>query len=203
MYNAEQERANRLYYLSRGRCPRCGGTNPVQKGRVLCMECQQKHDREQTERRNRWKAEGRCIRCGGARAEGRAQCQKCLDDRKAKGINAAAAHKRREKKLAEGRCIRCGLRFAALGHVMCEKCLEAHREESCRSSQNGAKAKARREAMIAAGRCIDCGKPNDREGKSRCSACLAARRDSTRKWQILQRMDREAREARRRSYAAK
>jgi hypothetical protein len=121
----------------------------------------------------------------------------------AKGINAKAVAKYRQKKKTEGRCIRCGIRFAAMGHVMCEKCLEAHREDSRKSSQNGAKAKARREARIAAGLCIDCGKPNDREGKSRCSACLAARRDSTRKWAILKRMDREAEEARRRSYAAK
>jgi hypothetical protein len=86
---------------------------------------------------------------------------------------------------------------------MCEKCLEAHREDSRKSNQNGIKAKARREARIAAGLCIDCGKPTDREGKARCSACLEARRDSTRKYQILKRMDREAEEARRRSYAAK
>ena len=201
MYNAEQHRQNRQYYLSQGRCPRCGGSNPVQKGRALCVECQQKHDDEQTKRRNLWKSEGRCIRCGGERAEGRSQCQKCLDDRKAKNINAAACAKRRQKKILEGRCIRCGTRFAALGHVMCEKCLEAHRDDSRKSNQNGAKAKARREARIAAGLCIDCGKPTDREGKARCSACLAARRDSTRKYQILKRMDREAEEARRRSYA--
>lgn len=200
---SERQRANRQYYLSRGRCPRCGGTNPVQVGRVLCVECQQKHDKEQTERMNRWRQEGRCIRCGSERAEGRMQCQKCLDNRKEKGINAASARKWREKKLAEGRCVICGLRFAAMGHVMCEKCLEAHREDSRKSSKNGAKAKARRESMIAAGRCIDCGKPNDRDGKSRCSACLAARRDSNRKHAILKRMDREAEEARRRSYAAK
>lgn len=167
----------------------------------MCVECQQKHDDEQVRRRNRWKAEGRCIRCGGERMDGRAQCQKCLDDRRAKGINAAAAHKRREKKIAEGRCVRCGKRFVALGHVMCEKCLEAHREDSRKSNQNGIKAKARREARIAAGLCIDCGKPTDRDGKARCSACLAARRDSTRKWQILKRMDREADNARKGIYS--
>jgi hypothetical protein len=88
------------------------------------------------------------------------------------------------------------VRFAALGHVMCEKCLEAHREDSRKSNQNGAKAKARREARIAAGLCIDCGKPTDREGKARCSACLAARRDSTRKYKIIKRLEREVQNVR-------
>lgn len=175
----------------------------MQQGRVLCAECQKKHDDEQTKRRNIWRSEGRCIRCGGECADGRSQCQKCLDDRRAKGINAEAAAKRRRKKKIEGRCIRCGLRFAALGHVMCEKCLEAHREEGRKSGQNGAKAKARREARIAAGLCIDCGKPLDGNSKIRCNACLAARRDSNRKYTILKRIDNEAEEARRRSYAAK
>lgn len=167
----------------------------------MCAECQQKHDDEQVRRRNRWKAEGRCVRCGGEREEGWAQCQKCRDLRAANKLNATASAKWRDKKIAEGRCVRCGVRFAEIGRTMCEKCRVLHREDCKRSDPNGEKAKARREARLAAGLCIDCGKPTDREGKSRCSVCLAKRRDSTRKWQILKRMDREADNARKGIYS--
>ena len=77
MTKGEQMKANRQYYLSRGRCPNCGGKNPVQEGRVLCYECQQKHDKEQTERRKRWKSEGRCTRCGSDNGGNGSLCPDC------------------------------------------------------------------------------------------------------------------------------
>ena len=199
MTQSEQDRANRLYYLSRGRCPRCGGSNPVAVGRVLCVECQVKHDTEQTERRNRWKEQGLCIRCGGERAEGKNQCQKCLDDRNAKQISAKASKARRDTLRAQGLCTVCGKTWAEPGRSRCKACLARHRAHDAKYDPTHAKTKARRQARIEAGLCIDCGKPTDRDGKQRCSACLAARRDSTRKYQITKRIEREAEQARRAS----
>ena len=77
MDRSEQGKANRQYYLSRGRCPRCGGKHPVLEGRVLCEECQAKHDEEQIERRKRWKTEGKCTRCGSERGGDGVLCPKC------------------------------------------------------------------------------------------------------------------------------
>lgn len=191
---AEQRKENRQYYLSGGRCPRCGGKNKVVEGRVLCAECQKKHDEGQKERRDRWRAEGRCIRCGRERAEGRYQCQMCLDKRAAGGINANAARAWRNSKISAGKCVRCGIRYAACGHKMCEKCLKLHKADCKKYDPYGRKAKARRDERAANGLCIDCGKPTN--GKRRCESCLAARRDSNRKYQILKRMDKEAEKAR-------
>ena len=193
---SERQRANRLYYLSRGMCPRCGGANKVVEDRVLCVECQIKKDTEQKERRNRWKEQGLCIRCGREPAKGKSECQKCLDDRKAKQISARSSKKRRDKLREMGFCTVCGKTWAEPGHVRCTACLIKHRAETTTESQR-ASAKARRQARIDAGLCIDCGEPTDRPGKQRCTACTVARRDSTRKYAIKKRMEREAEQARR------
>lgn len=199
MNAAEQTKANRRYYLARGRCPRCGGKSKVAEGRVLCVECQQKHDEEQTARREKWRAEGKCIRCGRDCADGKKQCSECLKKRSTNGMNAKSCAKWRQSKIDAGKCVRCGVRFAAPFHVFCERCLVIHRQESRKSNQNGVKAKERREKRIAAGLCIDCGKPNDSHSKLRCTACLEARRDSNRKYQIIKRIEQEAKRARARN----
>ena len=202
MTKSEQGKANRQYYLSRGRCPRCGGKNPLQKGRVLCIECQQKHDEEQNERRKRWKAEGRCTRCGSDKGGPGTLCPDCkaymTDIRR---NNAQVCKARRDRLRMEGKCTRCGIRYAELGRSWCRKCLDAHKAYT-NSAEQRAKTQKRREALVAAGRCIDCGKPTN-NGKKRCDDCLAARRDSTIKYKILKKMDAEAAKARRRSNAAK
>lgn len=202
MDRSEQGKANRQYYLSRGRCPRCGGKNPLQEGRVLCIECQKKHDDEQNERRKRWKSEGRCTRCGSDSGGEGTLCPKCkaymTDIRR---NNAQVCKNRRERLRMEGKCTRCGIRYAELGRSWCRKCLDTHKAYT-NSADQRAKTQKRRESLVAAGLCIDCGKPTN-NGMKRCDACLAARRDSTRKYKILKRIDKEAEEARRRSYAVK
>ena len=195
---SEQQRANRLYYLRIGKCPRCGGANHIVPGRVLCVECQIKHDTEQTNRRNRWRAEGRCTRCGGETDPDHVQCAKCREEMK--GIRNRAAKKWRDSKREQGKCTRCGIRFAEYGHSHCAICLKLHRKSQAAYDPHGAKAKARRETRRAAGLCIDCGKPT--QGHSRCPRCTELQRDRTRKYKILKRMDREAELARQGVYRA-
>ena len=195
---SEQQRANRLYYLGIGKCPRCGGANPVAPGRPLCVECQIKHDTEQTNRRNRWRAEGRCTRCGGETDPDHVQCAKCREEMK--GIRNRAAKKWRDGLREEGRCTRCGIRFAEYGHSHCSICLKRHKESQFRYDPGGKKHAARRQARRDAGLCIDCGKPTD--GHSRCPRCIELQRDRTRKHKILKRMDREAELARQGVYRA-
>lgn len=197
MTQSEQQKANRRYYLSRGKCPRCGGVNPVAPGRPLCAECQIKHDTEQTERRKRWKEQGLCARCGRERNGEGALCQQCRvymgDIRR---NNAKVAKQRRDRLRALGMCQRCGRTWAEPGHSMCKACLVKHRSETTTDSQKQS-AKARRLAREAAGLCIDCGKPTD--GKKRCQRCRELQRYRTLKWKITKRIEHEADEARRRS----
>mgnify|MGYP007057671234 CR=1 FL=1 len=193
IYDPDHARANRAYYLSRGLCPRCGGANRIVEGRVMCAECQIKHDTEQIERRERWKAEGRCVRCGGEPADGKAQCQACLDKRNQYQTDAQSSKRWREKNKMMGLCVTCGKTWAEPGRTKCRKCQDKH-NAICRNERNRQRAKERRQARIDAGLCIDCGRPTQ-DGKHRCPRCIEMRRDSTRKWQILQRMKREAEKA--------
>lgn len=182
---------NRAYYLSRGLCPRCGGKARVEEGRVLCQDCQKKHDRWQKDSRAQWKEQGRCTRCGRERDTDTVLCAKCraymADIRR---DNAKVSKERRDKLREKGFCTRCGKTWAEPGHSFCGKCLERHRRETNTPEQKQ-KADARRRARVEAGLCIDCGKPT-KDGKQRCRACVEARRDSTRKYQIMQRIKREA-----------
>lgn len=192
--------ANRQYYLSQGRCPRCGGKNPVQPGRPLCRECQQKHDDEQRERRARWRDEGRCTRCGRERDDPeKVMCAKCRDYMHIIRHNDAENAKERRDMLREhGICTRCGIRYAEPLRAWCYVCAKKHRRYTAGNETQIARAKERREERRAAGLCIDCGRPSD--GKSRCPRCTEMRRDSTRKYQIIKRIEREAEEARRRNH---
>lgn len=181
---------NRQYYLSRGLCPRCGGKNPVVKGRVLCWDCQEKHDEWQKEARARWKEQGLCTRCGKERDGEWKMCPECrayLADLRHE--NAKVAKRRRDMLRLKGFCTRCGNTWAEAGHSMCKKCLEKHRKESNTPEQRQ-KANERRQARKEAGLCIDCGKPAE-GGKTRCPDCQMARRDSVRKYKIMQKIRRE------------
>lgn len=178
---------NRAYYLSRGLCPRCGGKARVEEGRVLCRECQEKHDRWQRESRAQWKAQGLCTRCGGERDSKWKLCAKCRAYRDAnKHGDAEAAKARRDALREKGFCTRCGQTWAEPGRSWCKKCLEDHRKYT-RSEEQRRKADERRRARVEAGLCIDCGKPA-KDGKQRCRACIEARRDSTRKYKIMKRI---------------
>lgn len=194
MKNTEQQRANRAYYLRNGRCPRCGGKNPLANGRVLCLECQQKHDKWQQDHRAQWAAEGRCTRCGRERDGKYTLCPKCREYMSdIRRDNAANAKKRRDGFRAIGFCTRCGKTWAEPGKAWCQKCLDEHKSY-CKQEAYRQKARERRQARIDAGLCIDCGAPT--EGHQRCERCLEMRRDSMTKYRIIQRIKREADRAR-------
>lgn len=193
-----QEQQNRQYYLSIGRCPRCGGKRPLYNGRVLCEVCAEKHDAEQARRVNQWREAGRCTRCGGETDADHVQCQSCREYMSP--IRSKASKKWRDGLKERGMCTQCGKTWAEIGHSYCAKCLQKHAEQHKKYDPNGDKQRARRQARIDAGLCIDCGAPT--EGKSRCSRCLEMQLDRTRKHTILKRMDREAELARQGVYRA-
>ena len=198
---AYDSKANRKYYLRQGRCPRCGGKNPVQEGRVLCIECQQKHDEGKKQRTILWRETGRCTRCGGERDGKYTLCAKCrayMSD--ARRENAKKAKKRRDEWREKGLCTRCGRTWAEPGRRWCKKCENEHNQYT-KGQDYRQKVNARREERRAAGLCIDCGKPTD--GKhSRCEKCAERQRDSVRKRRIMQRIEREAQMARERTAKA-
>ena len=89
MYSLERVHENAAYYLSIGRCPKCGGANPVEKGFKRCRPCADK----QAERRQRYLSEGRCPSCSSVREDSCYKtCRKCRERTRA----YVAAH--REKK---------------------------------------------------------------------------------------------------------
>ena len=193
-------KANRAYYLSRGLCPRCGGKNRVQEGRCLCIECQKKHDEDQTERRKLWRETGLCTRCGGERDGWQKMCADCREYMSdIKRENAKKAKARRDALKMKGLCVKCGKTWEELGRTMCKSCLEKHRI-TCAKESYREKVRQRRKERVEAGLCIDCGKPTE-DGKQRCARCIEMRRDSGRKYTIKRRMEREAQEARKRSRA--
>jgi hypothetical protein len=197
MDRAQQDKANRMYYLNAGRCPSCGGKRPVVEGETRCSVCREKERQRKREKHDRWLASGLCTRCGKPRDEaGYLKCIACRD--KAKAYYKAHPEKYNTRKIM-GMCVDCGRMAAEAGKVLCKKCAEKRKARSIENDPGWDKKYERRKRLIADGLCISCGKPTDREGKSRCSVCLARQRDSTRKYQILKRMDREAEEARRRS----
>lgn len=188
---------NRAYYLSRGLCPRCGGKSRVVEGRVLCWECQQKKDTGQIQMRNAWREAGRCTRCGRERDSDRVLCASCrayMSDIRRGG--AKAAKDRRDRLREAGMCTRCGKTWAEPGRNWCKKCQQAHKADT-KGEEYRAKVNARRRERIEAGLCVDCGKPT-KDGGKLCERCRESRRDSVRKYQILQRIKKEADEARRR-----
>lgn len=193
-------RANRRYYLSRGLCPRCGGKNRVQDGRCLCVECQQKHDEEQRNRRDLWRESGRCTRCGAERDSEKKMCAKCREYMAdIRHQNAKNAKKRRDKLREAGMCTRCGKTWAESGRTTCKKCANRH-NQYCKNPEYRAKQYERRQKRIEAGLCIDCGRPAE-DGKQRCPRCIEMRQDSTRKYSIMRTIKREAERTRRETNA--
>ena len=76
MYDLEKVRKNTAYYLSIGRCPKCGGKNPLEKGFKRCRSCAFK----QAKRRERYSAEGRWPSCGGVREDPKYKtCRRCRE----------------------------------------------------------------------------------------------------------------------------
>lgn len=190
MYNPEQEKANRLYYLSRGRCPRCGGQNPVEPGRKLCKECRIKASDARHDLRQRRREAGVCTRCGNPLPEDSKFVQ-CEDCRVYIGTFRKFNKRRYERLKAQGKCVKCG-DWAEPGRTMCRKCLDAHvAYERSYGDQIKENKRQRREAYKAVGLCIDCGEPVDGE-HTRCKRCREMRMDSCRKYRITKRLRQEA-----------
>ena len=94
-----------------------------------------------------------------------------------------------------GICPDCGLREPVPGRVTCEVCLKKYQKKQQAHPERNAQKKAMREARIAAGLCLQCGRPAI-PGQRMCERCRMMRNDSSRKYKILKRMDKEAELAR-------
>lgn len=189
---------NAEYYLSRGRCPRCGGKNPLEPGKRSCRECALKSS-ERHHKQRVWRRENHlCTRCGRPLGEDTHKtCAECREY-----INSFKPIYRRETKMRyDGRkglglCVKCG-KFAEPGRTMCRSCLDEHIAYERKSGEKLREQKRERMAYRREnGLCIDCGKPAD-EGHTRCPRCREMRMDSTRKYKIHKRIEKEAEEARR------
>lgn len=96
-----------------------------------------------------------------------------------------------------GICATCGRVWAEPGKVRCKACeakiaaCHAQRREERRQAKQQQRAQ-----RIAAGICTECGKRPATEGMRMCPRCRAKRNDSTRKYKILKRIERDAQEAR-------
>jgi len=183
MRDYTRERENRLYYLSRGRCPVCGGLRPVVEGSKWCEVCRDKNCAKEKERRDKRRAEGLCVRCGEPLGDDKhVQCEKCrARDRELKR-RQSQYYIRKEK----GMCVSCGARAARAGKVLCSRCAMRSRNYSKARDPGWAKQRAMREARKAAGLCVDCGKPS--EGLARCSRCREMRHESVLKYRIMKKI---------------
>lgn len=96
-----------------------------------------------------------------------------------------------------GICTSCGRTWSEPGKVRCKAC-EA-KIAKCHNAQKEQRIQAKREQRrerIEAGLCTECGKRPATDGMRMCPRCRAMRNDSTRKWKILKRIEREAENAR-------
>lgn len=183
MRDYARERANRLYYLSRGRCPVCGGLRPVVEGGKRCEFCREHERKRKKEIRDRYRAEGRCYRCGKPLEDDKhAQCEKC----RARTREISRKRPQYYKRKNAGMCVSCGTRAAEAGKVMCKRCAQRSHDYAVTYDPGWKKHKAMRDARKAAGLCIDCGRPS--EGFTRCQRCRAMRLDSFRKYKIMRKI---------------
>lgn len=193
MYDAK---ANRNYYLSQGRCPRCSGRNFVEPGKCECRECSLKESEKLRELRLIRRENGQCTRCGKILEDGTKYVQ-CAECRK---YNAAFFKFNRERYYGlkeAGMCVKCGAP-AEPGKTMCRKCLDAHVQYAQKFKDELRETKRKRRAeRIEAGLCIDCGKPVGDNEHTRCKRCREMRMDSVRKYRITKRIQKQADEARR------
>ena len=189
MSDSKGRRANDAYYLSRGRCPRCGGKNPVAAGEKVCDLCREKNNERRRQTRAKRRALGLCTKCGGVRDEARyVMCSKCRGEiRKKRGkAKRAAGKKWYDRMREEGRCVSCG-GWAEPGRARCKACQRKSNERIRKADPNLEKKYALRRSRIEKGLCIDCGRKAG-EGKTRCPRCMEMRRDSTRKYKITRKI---------------
>ena len=96
-----------------------------------------------------------------------------------------------------GLCTTCGRVWAEPGKVRCKACeakIAMYHERS--KEQRQERQRQRREERIAAGLCTECGKRPANPGMRMCERCRMMRNDSTRKYKIQKRIEREAQKAR-------
>ena len=193
-FDAQRRKANYNYYLSIGKCPRCGGRNRLEPGKKMCRECSQKASGRRREQLAYRRENGLCTRCGKPLDEGSRFVQ-CEDCRAYMHTFYRFNHRRYESLKEACRCVKCG-DWAEPGKTMCRKCMDAYAQYiQSYGDTYREKKRQRRKERIAAGLCIDCGRPTD-DGHTRCPRCREMRMDSTRKYRIIKRIEREAREAR-------
>lgn len=185
MYSKEQQRANNEYYLSNGKCPRCGGRNPVAPGRKRCRECALKDSERKRNRRDFRRENGLCTRCGRPLSEGHEyiQCDEC---RKYVQSFYKFNKARYESLKAQGLCVKCGA-FAEPGRTLCRACLDQWHESENRELYREMKRQRRQECREN-GFCIDCYLRKVEPGHTRCKRCRDLRMDSTRKYRINMRL---------------
>lgn len=199
MDRSVQDRTNRLYYLNRGRCPNCGGARSIIPGAKRCEVCAARERQRKREIHDQRERDGLCTKCGRPRDDERYKtCSRCRNnDRK------HYTDKRRYDRLKQsGMCVDCAERAAEAGHVLCKRCMERRKVNNRQIDPGWAKKYERRRRLIAEGLCIDCAQPTA-EGRQRCQKCIEMRRDSTRKYQIIKRIKREAEEARKGRYSGR
>lgn len=96
-----------------------------------------------------------------------------------------------------GLCTTCGRIWAEPGKVRCKACeakIAVYHERS--KEKRRKQQRKRREERIAAGLCTECGKRKANPGMRMCERCRQMRNDSTRKYKIQKRIEREAQKAR-------
>lgn len=98
-----------------------------------------------------------------------------------------------------GICTSCGRVWAEPGYTLCKAC-EA-KIKRCHDLKREQRVQAKREQRrqrIEAGLCTECGTRPALPGRRMCERCRDMRNDSTRKYKIMKRMERDAQRARER-----
>ena len=124
---------------------------------------------------------------------------------------AATAHNKALQREAyqwykgSGVCVRCKKAYAEPGRTLCGRCkrIDAAQKDRCDPGRvrRNAYSIERRARLKAAGLCVDCGTARAVEGKTRCPVCERKMKESRKRWDILQKIEREAQAARTRGRA--
>ena len=103
---------------------------------------------------------------------------------------------------SRGICPYCKTSTADPGKVYCKLCYKKHRFRQEVNDPGAVRRKSyyieRRARLKEAGLCVDCGKARATDGTTRCEKCRKKERESNQKYRIIQRFEREAKEARER-----
>ena len=115
-------------------------------------------------------------------------------------LKAKTCKNLREWYKGAGICASCGQEWAEPGHTLCKGCNAKMTAYHVASREHRIEAaRERRAKRIAEGICTECGSRPATEGMRMCPICRAKRNDSTRKYKIKKRIEREAQKARQRS----